>query len=196
MPGKVNPVIPEAVLMVAAQVVGNDATIAWANALGSNFELNVMMPVIAYNLLQSIHLLAHAAEHLARKCIDARKFLTEVRSKEASEGAEQVEADPERCRDMIERSLAMCTALAPRIGYDNASALAKSAYKQGINVREVALGLVGLPPEQAVARLGGPASAAVLKERGGSPTAAEVEALLDPHGQTIRGTGVGGSAGG
>ena len=71
MPAKVNPVIPEAVMMVAAQVVGNDATIAWANALGSNFDLNVMMPVIAYNLLQSIELLANAAQHLAEKCVDA-----------------------------------------------------------------------------------------------------------------------------
>ena len=67
MPGKVNPVIPEAVLMVAAQVVGNDATIAWANALGSNFDLNVMMPVIAYNLLQSIELLANAARAPGRQ---------------------------------------------------------------------------------------------------------------------------------
>ncbi len=75
MPGKVNPVIPEAVMMVAAQVVGNDATIAWANALGSNFDLNVMMPVIAYNLLQSIDLLASAARHLAEKCVDADKHL-------------------------------------------------------------------------------------------------------------------------
>ena len=69
MPGKVNPVIPEAVMMVAAQVVGNDATIAWANALGSNFDLNVMMPVIAYNLLQSIDLLASAARYLADRCV-------------------------------------------------------------------------------------------------------------------------------
>ncbi len=75
MPGKVNPVIPEAVMMVGAQVVGNDATIAWANALGSNFDLNVMMPVIAYNLLQSIDLLTGAAKHLAEKCVDAEKHL-------------------------------------------------------------------------------------------------------------------------
>src|SRR5207249_12298861 len=69
MPGKVNPVIPEAVLMVAAQVVGNDATIAWADALGSNFDLNVMMPVLAYNLLQAIDLLAGAAQVLGEKCV-------------------------------------------------------------------------------------------------------------------------------
>ena len=95
MPGKVNPVIPEAVLMVAAQVVGNDATIAWANALGSNFDLNVMMPVLAYNLLQSIELLANAAGHLDAKCVAG------------------IQADEGRCRELIERSLAMCTALAP-----------------------------------------------------------------------------------
>ena len=76
MPGKVNPVIPEAVLMVGAQVVGNDATIAWSNALGSNFELNVMMPVIAYNLLQSIDLLSSTPpRHLVDKCVDAVKHL-------------------------------------------------------------------------------------------------------------------------
>ena len=72
MPGKVNPVIPEAVMMVAAQVVGNDATIGWANALGSNFELNVMMPVLAYNLLQSIDLLTNAADVLAGRCVAGR----------------------------------------------------------------------------------------------------------------------------
>ena len=115
MPGKVNPVIPEAVMMVAAQVVGNDATIAWANALGSNFDLNVMMPVIAYNLLQSIDLLANAAQHLADKCVDATKHLE---GKDV-EGVAAIEADEERCHELIERSLAMCTALAPRIGYDS-----------------------------------------------------------------------------
>src|SRR6185437_3681444 len=113
MPGKVNPVIPEAVMMVAAQVVGNDATIAWANALGSNFDLNVMMPVIAYNLLQSIELLANASQHLAEKCVDATRFLEGMKV----DGVTRVEADEARCREMIERSLAMCTALAPRIRY-------------------------------------------------------------------------------
>ncbi|MEO6808321.1 MAG: class II fumarate hydratase, partial [Isosphaeraceae bacterium] len=103
MPGKVNPVIPEAVLMVGAQVVGNDATIAWSNALGSNFELNVMMPVLAYNLLQSIELLTSAATVLGSKCVAG------------------IEADEAACASTIERSLAMCTALAPRIGYDAAA---------------------------------------------------------------------------
>ncbi len=112
MPGKVNPVIPEAVMMVGAQVVGNDATIAWANALGSNFELNVMMPVLAYNLLQSIDLLANAAQHLGEKCVAG------------------IKAEPTNCANSIERSLAMCTALAPRIGYDLAAAVAKTAFKR------------------------------------------------------------------
>ena len=135
MPGKVNPVIPEAVMMVAAQVVGNDATITWANALGSNFDLNVMMPVIAYNLLQSIDLLTAAADHLAAKCVDAGRFL----AGQKAQGAVRIEADPDRCRQLIEKSLAMCTALAPRIGYDNASAIAKAAYREGKTIREVAL---------------------------------------------------------
>jgi fumarate hydratase class II len=192
MPGKVNPVIPEAVLMVAAQVVGNDATVAWANALGSNFDLNVMMPVIAYNLLQSIDLLTNAAQHLADKCLDATAHLEGKKV----EGVKQIEADEEQCRLQIERSLAMCTALAPRIGYDNATAIAKTAYREGATVRKVALGLVGQTPDEIEARLKPPASAAVLKEKGGYPTADEIEKMLEPQGQTIRGTGVGGSAGG
>jgi fumarate hydratase class II len=192
MPGKVNPVIPEAVLMVAAQVVGNDATIAWANGLGSNFDLNVMMPVLAYNLLQSIDLLTHAAEHLADKCVNAEQFLAGKKV----EGVLQIEADPERCRMLIERSLAMCTALAPRIGYDNASAIAKKAYHEQTNVREMALSLVGKSPEEVEATLGGSASAEALRKKGGYPSAQEIEAMLEPHGQTVRGTGVGGSAGG
>jgi fumarate hydratase class II len=158
MPGKVNPVIPEAVMMVAAQVVGNDATIAWSDALGSNFDLNVMMPVLAYNLLQSIDLLANAAEHLAEKCVKG------------------IEADAERCRLLIERSLAMCTALAPRIGYDNAAKIAKVAYASNQDVRDIAREMAETTP--------------------GFPTREEIDALLDPHGQTVRGTGVGGSAGG
>jgi fumarate hydratase, class II len=119
MPGKVNPVIPEMVLMVAAQVVGNDATITLGGMAG-NFELNVMMPVIAYNLLQSIDILANAAKLLRERCVDG------------------LEADRERCREMVEKSLSMCTALAPKIGYDEAAAIAKEAYSTGRTVREVA----------------------------------------------------------
>jgi len=177
MPGKVNPVIPEAVIMVAAQVVGNDATISWANALGSNFELNVMMPVIAYNVLQSIDLLASAALHLAQKCVAG------------------IQADAERCEQLIERSLAMCTALAPRLGYDAAAAVAKKAFATNRNVREVALELAGQSPED-VAGLLSDYATAPLTLKTGVPTKDEIQTLLDPKGQTIRGSGVGGSAGG
>ena len=171
MPGKVNPVIPEAVMMAAAQVVGNDATVGWANALGSTFDLNVQMPVIAYNLLQSVNLLANAARALEEKCVAG------------------IEADEARCNDLIERSLAMCTALAPRIGYDAAAAVAKKAFATGRNVRDVALEMAGKSPAEAAALLG-------VEPKGGAPSAEEVAQLLDPHGQTIRGTGVGGPAGG
>ena len=119
MPGKVNPVIPESALMVSAQVVGNDATIAVAGMSGV-FELNVMMPVIAYNLLQSVHVLAAAAELLAERCVDG------------------LVAQRERAAEMVERSLAMVTALAPHIGYDLAADIAKEAYSSGRTVREIA----------------------------------------------------------
>lgn len=119
MPGKVNPVIPEMVLQVAAQVIGNDVTITMGGQAG-NFELNVMMPVMAYNLLQSIEILARAAHLLNERCVVG------------------IEADEARCRELIERSLAMCTSLAPKIGYDEAAAIAKEAYATGKTVRELA----------------------------------------------------------
>jgi fumarate hydratase class II len=118
MPGKVNPVIPEMTLMVAAQVIGNDATIALGGMAG-NFELNVMMPVIAYNLLQSIEILASAARLLAERCVGG------------------LVANRERCRQLVEQSLAMVTSLAPRLGYDLAADIAKEAFKSGKTVREV-----------------------------------------------------------
>ena len=120
MPGKVNPVIAESVTMVAAQVIGNDVTITVAGQAG-NFELLVMLPVMAYNLLQSIELLAQASENLAARCIEG------------------ITADEARCRNFIEQSLAMCTALAPEIGYEAAAKIAKEAYRTGKTVREVAL---------------------------------------------------------
>src|SRR4051794_25371116 len=121
MPGKVNPVMSEMVLMVAAQVIGNDATIAFAGSgLGSTFELNVMMPVMAYNLLQSIELLSRAARVFADRC------------------AAGIEANRERCEGLVEQSLAMCTSLAPVIGYDKAAEIAKESMKTGKTVREVA----------------------------------------------------------
>jgi fumarate hydratase class II len=119
MPGKVNPVIPEAVLMVASQVVGNDTTIALAGMSG-NFELNVQMPVIAYDLLQSIALLANASRLLAERCVDG------------------IEANRRRTAELVERSLAMVTSLVPKIGYDAAAEIAKEAYESGRTVREVA----------------------------------------------------------
>ena len=120
MPGKVNPVIPESVLMVAAQVAGNDTTVTIAGMSG-HFDLNVMMPVIAYNLLQSIELLASAARILDEKCVAG------------------LTANRERAAEMVERSLAMVTSLAPKIGYDAAAEIAKEAYASGRTVREVAL---------------------------------------------------------
>jgi fumarate hydratase class II len=122
MPGKVNPVMSEMALQVAAQVIGNDATIAFAgSALGSTFELNVMMPVIAYNLLQSIELLGRAARVFADRTVAG------------------IEADRERCESLVEQSLAMCTSLAPIIGYDKAADVAKESFKTGKTVRQVAL---------------------------------------------------------
>jgi fumarate hydratase class II len=129
MPGKVNPVICEMVIQVGAQVIGNDVVISFGGASG-NFELNTMMPVIGYNLLQSIEILANASRVFAEKCVDG------------------LEADLERCQDNLDQSLALVTPLAPIIGYDNAADIAKKAYATGRTVREIALELSGLPPGQ------------------------------------------------
>ena len=129
MPGKVNPVIAESLLMVCAQVVGYDAAIAWC-AAGGNFELNVMMPVMAYDLLDSIALLASATRNFQEKLVDG------------------LEADRDRAEGFVERSLAMVTALAPEIGYEKAAALAKEAYRTGRTVREVAREQAGIPEER------------------------------------------------
>jgi fumarate hydratase class II len=110
------------VLQVCAQVIGNDATIAFAGSgLGSTFELNVMMPVMAYNLLQSIELLSRAARVFAGRTVAG------------------MEADRARCEGLVEQSLAMCTSLAPLIGYDKAADIAKESFKTGKTVRQVAL---------------------------------------------------------
>ena len=130
MPGKVNPVMSEMLLMVAAQVVGNDATIAFAaSGLGSSFELNVMMPVIGFNLLQSIELLATATRVFADRAVAG------------------MTANRERCEALVEQSLAMCTSLAPLIGYDAAADIAKEAFNTGKTVREVAKARNALPDE-------------------------------------------------
>ena len=119
MPGKVNPVIPEAVHMVAAQVMGNHTTIT-VGGLGSYLELNVMMPVMAHALLQSIRILSSSADVLAEKCVAG------------------IEANEERTRELLERNLSLGTALAPHIGYDRSASLAKRAFAEGRTVREIA----------------------------------------------------------
>ena len=121
MPGKVNPVMCEAVTMVAAQVIGNDATITICNSAGSIFELNVMMPVMAYDLLQSIELMASVSKVFTDKCVVG------------------IEANAERAQETVERNLSICTSLAPKIGYDKAAAISKEAFATNRSVREVAL---------------------------------------------------------
>ena len=152
MPGKVNPVMCEMLIQVGAQVIGNDAVIAFSGAFG-NFELNVMLPVIAHNLLQAIELLSNGCRVFARRCITG------------------LEADVAKCEGNIENSLAMCTSLAPVIGYDPAAKIAKIAYSTGRTIRQVALESSGLDE-------------------------ARISALLDARSQTEPGTGAGGSAGG
>ena len=138
MPGKVNPVVPEAVAMVAAQVIGNDATVAVAGQSGS-FQLNVMLPVIALNLLQSIELLANASRTLARSAIAG--FAVNARQIAAA----------------LDRNPMLVTALAPVIGYDQAAAIAKRSLAEGRPIREVAAEMTGLD-EQRLARLLDPAA--------------------------------------
>ena len=152
MPGKVNPVMCEMVIQVGAQVIGNDAAITFSGTFG-NFELNVMLPVIAHNLLQAIELLTNGSRVFARRCIAG------------------LEADVAKCEGNIENSLAMCTALAPVIGYDKAAKIAKVAYETGHTIRQVALEISGLDK-------------------------AKLDQLLDARSQTEPGTGAGGSAGG
>ncbi len=126
MPAKVNPVVCESVMMVAAHVIGNDSCITTAGQHG-NFELNVMLPVIAYNLLESVELLGKVSVNFVDKCISG------------------IKANEDRCREYAEMSLATCTSLARVIGYDKAADLAKRAYKEGKTVRQVALETKALP---------------------------------------------------
>ena len=120
MPGKVNPVIPEAVCQVVAQVIGNDAAVAFGGSAG-NFELNVMLPVIARNLLESIRLLANISRLFADRCIDG------------------IEADVERCRRYAESSPSIVTPLNKYIGYNEAAAVAKQSLKEEKTIREVVI---------------------------------------------------------
>jgi fumarate hydratase class II len=152
MPGKVNPVMCEMVIQVAAQVIGNDAVVTFCGTFGY-FELNTMLPVAAHNLLQAIDLLTAASRVFAKRCVAG------------------LEADAEKCEGNIEKSLAMCTSLAPVIGYDQAAKIAKRAHETGKTVREVALETSGL-------------------------NAAKLAELLDPRSQTEPGQGSGIGGGG
>jgi fumarate hydratase class II len=118
MPGKVNPVMAEALLMVAAKVMGNHVTVTIAGSRG-NFELNAMMPVLAQALLESIHLLSNGVRAFTDRCLAG------------------VSANDERCRELLERNPAIATALNPRIGYDRAAEVAKEAARDGVSVRDV-----------------------------------------------------------
>jgi fumarate hydratase class II len=137
MPGKVNPVICESVIQVACQVIGNDAAVAAGatGGVGSILELNVAMPMIAANLLCSIALLASAARVFADKCVRG------------------LAANRQRCEELVERSLAMVTALAPRIGYDRAAQLAKQAHESGKTIRQLCLEQNVLPEAELSALL-------------------------------------------
>ena len=140
MPGKVNPVIAESLLMVCAQVIGHDSTIAWCAAAG-NFELNVMLPILAWDLLDTIELLAAGTRNFETRLVRG------------------LEANRERAAAFVEQSLAMATALAPTIGYEQAAMLAKEAQASGRTIREVARERSGIPPD-------------------------DLERLLDPRSQT------------
>ena len=118
MPGKVNPVIAESLIQACAQVIGNDVAVSVA-AQGSYFELNMMIPVAAHNLLQSITLLASATDNFTKQCVRGLKAT-------------------ERGPALVEKGLAIATALAPVIGYDAAAAIAKEAASTGATIREVA----------------------------------------------------------
>ncbi len=120
MPGKVNPVIPEATLMVCAQVVGNDAAVAWGGAAG-NFELNVMLPVIGRNVLESIRLLSNVTRLLADRCVDG------------------ITANVDRLREYAESSPSIVTPLNRYLGYEEAASIAKQSLAERSTIRQVVL---------------------------------------------------------
>ena len=129
MPGKVNPVMSEMLTMVCCQVMGNDVAIN-VGGQGGNFELNVYLPMMVHNLLQSVEILANGSRVFATKCVEG------------------ITANEEQCSNSVERNLAICTALAPAIGYDKAAAISKYAFKTNQNVREVATQWDVLPAEE------------------------------------------------
>ena len=152
MPGKVNPVMCEMLTMVCCQVIANDVAVTMGGQAGT-FELNVYLPLMAHNLSQSISLLTNAARTFADKCVKG------------------LEANVERCTETVERNLAICTSLAPAIGYDKAAAISKEAFKTNKTVREVAKAWKVLPDE-------------------------EIDRLLDLHAMTVPSDTLGVSAGG
>lgn len=129
MPGKVNPVMCEMLTMVAAQVMGNDVAIN-IGGQGGNFELNVYLPMMAHNLLQSTTILANGARTFTDRCVVG------------------IEANEEICTQSVERNLAICTSLAPAIGYDKAAAISKEAFKTDRTVREVAIEWNAMPADE------------------------------------------------
>jgi fumarate hydratase, class II len=148
MPGKVNPVMCESLMMVCAQVIGNDGVVTWSGANG-NFELNVMMPVMAHALLESIRLLSHGVEVFQGKCVTG------------------ITANRARCEELVELSMAMVTSLAPKIGYDRAAEIAKESVKTGKTVREICLEKKLMPR----AELEGVLNPVAMTEPGGSGSA-------------------------
>jgi fumarate hydratase class II len=121
MPGKVNPVMCESMMQLTARVMGNDTTMTVCGASGGNFQLNIMMPVMAHTILESIHLLAQGSEAFVDFCVDG------------------MEANPEACEAAVEQSLSMCTSLNPLIGYEHAAKLAKEAFATGQTIRQLCL---------------------------------------------------------
>ncbi len=170
MPGKVNPVICEALIMVACQVVGNDAAVTYGGfgGVGSLLDLNVAMPMMAANLLDSIHLLTNGVA----------MFTENLLREDKARGFPGLKPDETRCKSLIEGSLAMCTSLVPVIGYDKSAALAKEAFKQGKTVRQLAYETVVGTPDNA----------------GKAITREDIDAYLNPWSMTLPGGE--GSAGG
>jgi fumarate hydratase class II len=130
MPGKVNPVMSESLMQVAARVMGNDQTIAVCGATGGQFQLNIMMPVMADTILESIRLLANGLTGFSERCLDG------------------LEANPQACEAAVEKSLSLVTGLNPYIGYERAAALAKEAFQSGKTIRELCREQHVLPEDQ------------------------------------------------
>jgi fumarate hydratase class II len=130
MPGKVNPVMCESLMQVAARVIGNDQTVAFSGATGGQFQLNIMMPIMGHATLESIALLAQGTIAFIDLC------------------AIEMEANVEACEASVEKSLAMVTSLNPHVGYEKAAALAKEAFKSGKTIRQLCLDQKILPEDQ------------------------------------------------